>query len=89
MIVPYLLLAAPVAAAVRFWGSWEWAAAAVAVAVVEFAALQRSQRFSARIWRTVGVGRRSRNARSIEGAYVVSAVAGVGLLVASILGVAD
>jgi len=87
VFVPYLLLAAPALAAALFWGSWGWVAAAVAIAVIEHVALQRSQRFSSRIWRTVGVGRRSQRARVAEGAYVLSAVAGVAVLIASILGV--
>jgi hypothetical protein len=85
MIVGYLLLAAPIAAAVLSWGRWGWVAAALAVAVVEYAALQRSQRFSARVWRSIGFGRRSRQERGTEGIYVLSAVAGVVLLVASFL----
>jgi hypothetical protein len=87
VIVPYLLLAAPVVAGLLFWGSWGWVAAAVAITVVEYATLRRSQRFSARVWRTVGVGRRSKRERGAEGAYVTSALAGVALLVASILGI--
>lgn len=87
VIVPYLLLAAPVGAILLFWGSWAWVAAAAVVVVVEYATLQRSQRFSARVWRSVGVGRRSRRERGTEGAYVTSAAAGLALLVASILGI--
>src|SRR5262245_27927719 len=66
VIVAYLLLAAPVASAALFWGSWGWVAACVTVAVVEYATLQRSQRFSARAWRSVRVGRRSRRERATE-----------------------
>ncbi len=86
MIVVYLLLAAPVAAAVLFWGAWGWVAAALGVAVVEFVTLQRSQRFSGRVWRSVGKGRRSRRERATERVYVISAVLGVALLVASLVG---
>lgn len=86
MIVAYALLAAPVLAGVLFWGSWGWVAAAAVVAVIEYMTLQRSQRFSGRFWRSIGTGRRSRRERGAEGAYVVSAVVGVGLLAASILG---
>ena len=82
----YLLLAAPVAAALLFWGSWVWAATAAVVAVVEFATLQRSQRFSSRLWRSVGMTRRSTRERGIETLYVVSAALGVGLLVWSLFG---
>lgn len=87
VLVGYLLLAAPVLAAYLFWGSWGWVAAALVVAVVEYLTLRRAERFSARIWRTIGIGRRSRRARGAEGAYVLSAVAGVALLVGSIAGV--
>lgn len=84
MIVAYLLLAAPLASAALFWGSWGWVAAAAAVAVIEYATLQRSQRFSARVWRSVGVGRRSSRERAAETLYVISAVAGVALLAVAV-----
>jgi hypothetical protein len=86
VIAVYVLLAAPVCAALLFWGSWGWVGAALAVAVVEFVTLQRSQRFSGRVWRSVGTGRRSRRERGTERIYVISAVLGVALLVASLLG---
>jgi hypothetical protein len=85
LIVAYLLLAAPIASAALFWGSWGWVAASVAVAVAEYATLQRSQRFSARVWRSIRVGRRSSRERSTESLYVITAVAGVALLVAAVL----
>lgn len=85
MIVAYLLLAAPIVAAALFWGSWLWVAVAVAVVVVEYVTLQRSQRFSARVWRSVGVGRRSRREHGTESLYVATAVAGVALLAAALL----
>ena len=88
MLVAYLLLAAPAVAALLFWGSWGWVVAAAVVGAVEYTTLQRSQRFSARVWRTIGMGRRSRRERGAEGAYVVSAAAGVALLVAALIGVA-
>ena len=87
MIVAYLLLAAPVVAALLFWGAWGWVAAAVVVGAVEYASLQRSQRFSARVWRSVGMTRRGRRERGIEIIYVVSAVSGVALLIGSLLGI--
>ncbi len=87
MIVAYLVLAAPVVAALLFWGSWGWVAAAAVVAAVEYVTLQRAQRFSARLWRSIGMGRRSRRERGTEGVYVISAAIGVALLVASLLGV--
>jgi len=85
VIVVYVLLAAPVVAAVLFWGSWIWLAATAVVAVVEYATLRRSQRFSARLWRTIRVGRRSSHERAAESIYVVSAVAGVVLLAVAII----
>ena len=85
MIVAYLLLAAPVASAALFWGSWGRVAAAAVVAVVEFATLQRSQRFSARVWRSLRVGRRSSRERATESLYVTTAVAGVALLAMAVL----
>ncbi len=60
-------------------------AAAAAVAVIEYATLQRSQRFSARLWRSVRVGRRSSRERGTESLYVVAAVAGVALLVVAVV----
>lgn len=87
MVVAYLLLAAPVAAAVLFWGSWAWVAASAAVAIVEYITLQRSQRFAARVWRSLRVGHRSSQERSTETVYVAAAVAGVVLLVVAVLSV--
>lgn len=87
MIVAYLLLAAPVVAALLFWGAWGWVAAAAVVAAVEYATLQRSQRFSARFWRSVGMARRSRRERGTESIYVISTAVGVALLVGSLLGI--
>ena len=80
MIVVYVVLAAPVVATVLFWGSWGWLVAAAVVAVVEYATQKRSKRFSARLWRSVGVGHRSSRERAMESVYVVAAVAGVVLL---------
>ena len=89
MIVAYLLLAAPVVAALLFWGDWGWVAVAIVVAAVEYAALQRSQRFSARFWRSVGVAKRSQRERGVEIVYLISAVAGVVILIVSLLGLGD
>ncbi len=86
MIVAYLLLAAPVVAALLFWGTWGWVAVAAAAAAVEYATLQRSQRFSARFWRSVGVTQRSRRERGVEIVYVISAALGVVLLIVSLVG---
>jgi hypothetical protein len=85
VIVAYLLLAAPVASAALFWGSWGWVAVSAAVAVVEYATLQRSQRFSARVWRSVRVGHRSSRERTTESLYVVTAIAGIALLAVAVL----
>jgi hypothetical protein len=84
VVVVYLVLAAPVVAAVLFWGSWGWLAAAAVAGVVEYATLRRSQRFSARLWRSVRVGRQSRHERAAESLYAASAVAGVILLVVAV-----
>ncbi len=85
VIVAVLLLVAPVVAALLFWGAWGWVAVAVVVAAVEYATLQRSQRFSARFWRSVGMTRRSTRERGIEIVYLISAAAGVALLVWSLI----
>lgn len=85
MIVAYLLLAAPIASAALFWGSWGFVAASATVAVIEYATLQRSQRFAARVWRSLRVGRRSSRERSTETTYVLTAIAGVALLAAAVL----
>jgi hypothetical protein len=85
VVVVYLLLAAPLVAAVLFWGSWGWMAGAVAVGIVQYLALRRSQRFSARLWRNAPLGRRRHRERAVETVYVVAAVAGVVLLVVAVL----
>jgi len=85
VIVVFLVLAAPVLAALLFWGSWGWLVAAVAVAVVEYVTLRRSQRFSARLWRSVRLGRRSSHERAAETIYAVSAVAGVLLFIVAVV----
>jgi hypothetical protein len=85
-MVAYLLLVAPVVAALVFWGAWGWVAVAAVVAVVEYATLRRAQRFSARLWRSVGMTQRSKQERGIEVIYLISAVLGVGLLIASLMG---
>ena len=87
MFVAYLLLAAPAVAAFLFWGAWGWVAAAAVVTAVEFATLRRSKRFSARVWRSVGMGQRGRRERGTQSIYLISAAVGVALLVASLLGI--
>ena len=85
MILTLVILAAPVAAAALFWGSWAWMALAAAVALVEYLALRRTEQFSARFWRTLGAGHRSRRERTTERVYMVSAIAGGALLIAALL----
>jgi len=87
VIVAYLLLAAPLIAAVLLWGSWALAALALVVFVVEYLALQRSQRFAAHFWRSVGIGSRSRRERGTETLYVASTIAGLALLVVAVVNV--
>ena len=88
MLAPWLLLAAPVLAAILFWGSWAWVAVAGAIAIVQFLAFRRTERFSARVWRTVGRGRRSREARAADTVYLLTVIAGLfvlGVAVGSLL----
>ena len=85
MIVAYVLLAAPVLAAVFFWGAWGWFTAAVVVAGLEYVTLRHSQQFSARLWRSVGMTARGRRERGIETVHVISALGGVALLIRSLL----
>jgi hypothetical protein len=84
VIVAYLLLAAPVVAAGLQWGDWVWVTAAAVVFVAEYLTLHRSQRFSARLWRSVRIGHRSSRERTTESLYVATAIAGVALLVAAV-----
>ena len=85
MLTPWILLGAPVAAALLFWGDWAWVAVAIAVAVAQFLSFRRTERFSSRVWRTVGHGRRSREARAADGLYLVTVVVGLVLLALSIV----
>lgn len=80
MILPLVLVAAGVVAAVRLGGS-ELFFVAVAAVVVQVLALRRTQRFSARFARALPFGRRSRRARQVELVYAVAALGGVVLLV--------
>jgi hypothetical protein len=84
MVIVLLLLAAPVIGAALFWGSWGWLVACAVVAAVEYVTMQRSQRFSARVWRSVRVGRRSSHERATESLYVIAAIAGVALLAVAV-----
>jgi predicted PurR-regulated permease PerM len=74
-----------IAAIGLFWGSWAWMVVAAVVAVVEFVALRRSERFSARLWRSVPAGRRHRREQGTETIYVVSAIAGAVLFVIALV----
>ncbi len=85
MLVPVLLLAAPIVAAALAWGRWPALVVALLIALVQFQALRQTEQFSTRIWRTVGKGRRGRQARAAEVVYLLSAVAGVLILVVVIL----
>jgi hypothetical protein len=85
VILVRLLLICPVVAVVLFWGSWGWVAAAVVVAAGQYATLRRSQRFSARVWRSVSAGHRSSRERATERLYVVTALTGVALLAVAVL----
>ena len=86
MLTAWLLLAAPAMAAILLWGAWGWFGMAIAVTVLEYVALRRTERFSARVWRTVGVGRRNRQARINEGIYLLTVAAGIALLVVGLIG---
>jgi hypothetical protein len=86
MLAPWLLLAAPVVAAVLLWGTWGWFAGAGAIAVVQYLSFRRTQRFSDRVWRTVGRGRRSREARAADSVYLLSVIAGIVVLVVAVIG---
>lgn len=85
MLIAYGLLAAPIIATILSWGTPAWAAASAVVAAIEYAALQRSARFGARVWRSIGFGRRRKKERAAEAVYVVSAAAGVLALLAALL----
>ncbi len=86
MLTAWLLLAVPAIAAILLWGSWGWFALAVAVMALQYVTFRRTERFSARVWRTVGIGRRNRQARLNEGAYLLTVVAGFALLVVGFIG---
>jgi hypothetical protein len=85
VVVAVVVLARAVAAVGLFWGSWAWMVVAAVVAAVEFVSLRRSERFSARIWRSVPAGRRHRREQGAETIYVVSAIAGAVLFVVALV----
>jgi hypothetical protein len=68
------------------WGAWGWFGIAIVVTVLEYVAFRRTERFSARVWRTVGVGRRNRQARMNQGFYLLTVIAGIALLVVGLIG---
>jgi hypothetical protein len=86
MLTAWLLLAAPAIAAILLWGAWGWFGIAIVVTVLEYVAFRRTERFSARVWRTVGVGRRNRQARMNQGFYLLTVIAGIALLVVGLIG---
>jgi hypothetical protein len=86
VLTAWFLLAAPAIAAILLWGNWGWFLIAVVVVMVQYAAFRRTERFSARVWRTVSIGRRNREARINEGLYLLTVIAGITLLVAALVG---
>ena len=66
MILPWVLLAAPVVAAILFWGTWAAVAVCAVVAVAELQSFRQTERFSSRVWRAVGKGTKGRQARVAE-----------------------
>jgi hypothetical protein len=79
VLLPFVLIAAGVAAAVQLRGSG-LLVVAVAAVIVQVVTLRRTQRMSARFARALPLGRRSRQARRVELLYAVAALAGVALL---------
>jgi hypothetical protein len=86
MLTTWLLLAAPAIATILLWGEWGWFLVAVVVVLLQYAAFRRTGRFSARVWRTLGVGRRNRQARMNEGLYLLTVIVGIALLVVGLVG---
>ncbi len=84
MLLPWLLLAAPVVATVLFWGSWPAFVVSVVVALAELQALRQTERFSSRVWRAIGRGTKGRQARAADVVYLLTAVAGVLLLLVAL-----
>ena len=85
MLTTWFLFAAPAIAAMLLWGTWGWFGVAIVVTALEYVAFRRTQRFSARVWRTVGVGRRNRQARMNEGLYLLTVIGGIALLVVGLI----
>ena len=84
MLLPWLLLAAPVVAALLFIGQWVAFALCVVVALAELRSFRRTEQFSARVWRAVGRGSKSRDARAAEVVYLLTAAAGFVLLLVAL-----
>jgi hypothetical protein len=85
MLVAVGLLVIAVAAIPVWWGTWAIALVAAGVAIVEYATLERTERFSARLGRIAPSRRRRRREQGLDVVYVVAAVAGVMLFVAGVL----
>jgi hypothetical protein len=85
MLVAAALLVVAVAAIPVWWGTWAVVVLAAAVAIVEYATLQRTERFSARLSRIAPSRRRRRREQWLDVVYVVAAVAGVVLFLAGLL----
>jgi hypothetical protein len=85
MLVAVGLLVVAVAAVALWWGVWPVVALAAAVAVGQYLALQRTERFSARLGRIAPSRRRRRREQGLDAVYVVTAVAGVALFLGGLL----
>jgi len=85
VILPWLLLAAPVVAALLFVGQWAAFAVCALVALAELQSFRQTERFSSRVWRAVGKGAPGRRARTAEVVYLLTAVAGVILLAVAVV----
>jgi hypothetical protein len=85
VLLPWLLLAAPVVAGILFWGTWAAVVVCAVVALAQVQSFRQTERFSSRVWRAVGRGTKGRQARAAEVVYLLTAAAGVGLLVVALL----
>jgi len=85
MLVAIGLLVLAVAAVALWWGSWVVMAVAAAVALVQYATLQRTERFSARLGRIAPSRRRRQREQWLEVVYVAAAVAGLALFLAGLV----
>jgi hypothetical protein len=85
MLVAAALLVVAVAAVALWWGTWAVVVVAAAVAIVEYLALQRTERFSTRLGRIAPSRRRRRREQWLDVVYAVTAVAGVALFLGGLL----